>query len=65
MKGNNVFTLNQATMIEAVQEYLDKRYSPKVNVATVRANTSGTYGQEGTFIVDVKEIAAQREMENT
>jgi hypothetical protein len=35
MKGNNTLLLNEATMIEAVQEYMTKRmgstYVPKVN----------------------------------
>jgi len=33
VKGNNTLELNEATLIEAMQEYLDKRmtdYAPKV-----------------------------------
>jgi hypothetical protein len=45
MKGNNELRLNEATMIEAVQEYLDKRaIVPKDRVTSVKANNS--YGFE-------------------
>lgn len=46
MIGNNVFLFNAATMMEAVQEYLDKRmneYSPKVTHVTYESQTNGTF----------------------
>lgn len=43
MIGNNEFNLNQATIIEALQEYLDKRYTPKVKVICVKATTVNGY----------------------
>jgi len=48
MKGNNSMILNKATMIEAVQEWLDKRmpdYAPEVvtNVTLVTNVTSKDY----------------------
>jgi hypothetical protein len=42
--------INQATMLEAMQEYLGKRYTPKLKVTAVKST-----GQGGTFDVDVAE----------
>jgi len=42
MKGNNTLEFNEATCIEAMQEYLDKRmgnYAP--NVVSVKLNMQG------------------------
>jgi len=40
MKGNNSIEMNQATLIEAVQEYFDKRWSgPPQEVMSVRASS--------------------------
>lgn len=36
MKGNNTILMNGATMMEALQEYLDKRYNPVVKVVDVK-----------------------------
>lgn len=39
MKGNNELVLNESTIIEAVQEYLDKRmttFAPKVKSVSYR-----------------------------
>jgi hypothetical protein len=53
MKGNNTIELNTASMIEALQEYLDKRmgeYAPKV--------TDVKYSKPGydtTFNISVSE----------
>jgi hypothetical protein len=40
MKGNNALCLNEATMVEAVQEYLDKRTTSagKICVQSVSAD---------------------------
>lgn len=35
MRGNNTLHLNEATIIEAVQEYLAKRYTPTPKVTSV------------------------------
>ena len=35
MKGHNKINLNLASMIEAAQEYFDKRYTPKIKVKNV------------------------------
>jgi len=54
MKGNNMIQLNQATLIEAIQEYLDKRWSgpeQKVMAVTV-TRVNNEYGS-GTLGVDV------------
>ena len=53
MKGKNILHLNAATLMEAVQEYLDKRmgpYSPKV---TAIKDAGTTYTDE--FKVSVEE----------
>ena len=46
MKGSNTLLLNQATVIEALQEYLDKRYEPKVKVVSVNKDASQSYGDD-------------------
>jgi len=56
MTGNNTLELNQATIVEAVQMYLDSRFkegcSPKVmKVATKSTNT---YNQDTVFVFDVE-----------
>jgi hypothetical protein len=56
MKGNNVMHLNSATLIEAVQEYLDKRITPNIKVESVLANSSTAYEQAGMFVIKVSEM---------
>jgi hypothetical protein len=53
MKGNNELRLNQATLIEAVQEYLAKRYTPTPKVNSVELSKEG-YG-DPLFLVKVEE----------
>lgn len=36
MKGHNTLNLNLVTIMEAMQEYFDKRYSPKLKVTNVK-----------------------------
>ena len=46
MKGNNELILNTATMIEAVQEWLDRRmpeHAPQVNHVTSKPDGSGMF----------------------
>jgi hypothetical protein len=46
MIGNNVFLFNTATMMEAMQEYLDKRmseYAPQVTNVNYESQTNGTF----------------------
>lgn len=59
MRGNNTLYLNQATMIEALQEYFDKRYTVPVQIASVTQNTGGSYEQQNTFEVSVTEKPAE------
>jgi len=62
MKGNNEITLNQATMIAAVQYYFDcvvfkEEVTPVVkSVEAVKSSSSG-YGSEstGSFLLKVEE----------
>ncbi len=59
MKGNNELRLNDATMIEALQEYFDKRFTgAPFSVASVKHEQSG---YESTFVVRVEERIAQGE----
>lgn len=51
MKGNNELRLSPATVIEALQEYLDKRYTPNVVVQSVEKKSEG-YGDDW-FVVKV------------
>lgn len=55
MRGSNTLLLNGATMIDAVQEYLDKRLTPKIEVVSVTSTGSSA----GEFKVDVKEITEE------
>lgn len=61
MKGNNTLTLNEATMIEAVQEYLAKRmgatYVPKVT--SVKPAADKSYSSCQVFEVHVVKDDAQ------
>lgn len=52
MLGRNTITLNQATVIEALQEYFDKRYTPKIKVASVLKNNSSN-GSTHEFDVEL------------
>ena len=44
MKGKNVLEFNQATMVQAVQEYLDKRLTKDAGVQSVLSVTSESSG---------------------
>ena len=55
MKGNNEFHFNQATMTEAMQEYLNKRmgeFAP-----TVTCVFSNEYG--AVFVIKTEEVVGQ------
>jgi len=54
VKGNNDLRWNQATIIEAVQEYLNRRYTPNVKVTSV--SPVAGYGNDADFKVMVEEI---------
>ena len=64
MKGSNELHLNQATIIEAIQEYLDKRYTPKPRVVSVSTESKG-YGEKQKFTVIVEELVANVEKTTT
>ena len=53
MKGNNTFQFNQATMIEALQFYLDSQFKEKMEVLSVREIKEG---QTVIYNVRVKEV---------
>lgn len=55
MKGNNSIEVNEATMVEALQEYFDKRHvAPLFKVVSVSVN-SGKYDPD-SWRVTVSEI---------
>lgn len=56
MKGSNTLLLNKATIIEAVQEYLDKRTMPS---GRVRVSNVTQPGNE-SFTVIVEEPPAEQ-----
>lgn len=43
MIGNNTLTLNEATLVQAVQEWLDKRMNPSPKVGSVKAATGSAH----------------------
>ena len=61
MKGTNEMTLNEQTLVDAMQEYFDKRITPKIVVKSVkpRSSTGGTYSSETSFTVLVQEAEAK------
>lgn len=52
MRGNNTLQLNKATLIEALQEYFDKRYNPNIKVLNVEKSSTQ---YDATFDVSVEE----------
>ena len=59
MKGNNTLILNEATMIEAMQEYVDKRYT--VDAPIVKRVTVETGKVVPGFKVELSGKEADRE----
>lgn len=53
MRGNNELHLNAATVIEALQEYLQFRYTKPIKVTSIKMESKGYTGD--TFIVSVAE----------
>jgi len=58
MKGNNTVTINQATMIEAMQLYFDAQLKTPHTVVDVKKNPNDYSGVEG-FIVSFGELAKE------
>lgn len=54
MKGHNTLNLNLSTVMEAMQEYFDKRYSPKIKVTNVKGTTLN--GVTPSFEVEVEDL---------
>lgn len=52
-KGNNTLTLNEATMIVAMQEYLDARAKEGIGPKVI--SVKGSSGVESTFIIMTSE----------
>lgn len=58
MKGNNELRLNEATVVEALQEYLAKRYTPTPKVESISADSKIYDGS--WFIVKLSEVEAPK-----
>jgi hypothetical protein len=58
-KGNATLDISHATMVEALQEYLNKRVNERypLIVKSIKATSSGSsgYNQTVTFAVEVEE----------
>ena len=69
MKGNNTLELNQATMIEALQLWVDATFKVGVKVLTVAASTKkgSSYSTENCFEVCMTDpdISALQSAANT
>jgi hypothetical protein len=55
MKGNTTIKFNQATMIEAVQMYIDAQLTGKHSVASVKATSGGGYDSQNGFEIEISE----------
>jgi hypothetical protein len=56
-KGNSKVELNEATVIEALQEYVDKRLAPgfiPIKIMSVKPKTDGY--QENKFVIETNAI---------
>lgn len=60
MKGNNELHLNDETLIEALQEYFNKRYTPTPKVESVRLGENKGYSSTPVFVVTVTEVEATK-----
>lgn len=55
MKGKSVMQINQATMIEAMQQYFDKQLTTTHTVKSVIKDTN-VYGSIDSFVVEFSEV---------
>ena len=59
MKGNTTIKFNQATMVEAVQMYLDAQLASKHKVESVKPlGSTGGYADQGGFEIEFTEEAS-------
>lgn len=58
MKGNNTLSINQATMIEAMQMYFDAQLAMKQTVLSVSKDTSN-YSSADAFLVSFSEVSTE------
>lgn len=61
MKGNTIITMNQASIIEAVQKYIDGQASPSGAFGTVKSVNadSKAYGGAQSFTVELEKSDTQ------
>lgn len=55
MKGNNNIHINDATIIEAMQEYFQSRYKSPIKVTGVKRD-----GSNGFFIVSIEGVEKEQ-----
>lgn len=55
MKGQATIKLNQATMVEALQQYFDAQFKTPHVVTSVRKDSAPSHGAD-TFEVELEEV---------
>ena len=55
MKGSVTLKFNQATMIEALQTYLDAQFKERHVVTAVKAVSGSAYSDAGCFEIEVSD----------
>lgn len=64
MKGSSKLVLNQDTVMQAVQDYLDKHFTPKVKLAAlVPSAESHGGGRLWNYETTIEEIVAEPKTE--
>ena len=63
MKGSNTLELNESTMIEAVQEYFDRRLMKFARVSVKSVKKKRDAGHSEVFLVCVEEL--ERDLKDT
>ena len=59
MKGNITIKFNQATMLEAVQRYMDAQFSSKHKVASVKTAGSANNFNGAEFDIEISGAAGE------
>lgn len=60
MKGSSKLTINQETIMQAVQDYLDKQFTPKVKLTALvpKSEGSSSYNSTWNYETTIEEIVA-------
>lgn len=57
MKGNITITMNQASMMEAVQAYIDGQFTEKHTVKNIKPESNSAYNGPNTYEVEIEPTA--------